>query len=821
MKIAVGNSQTSSNISSSGHSFGIMANGKAFKILSSSLYNFKPLAVVREISCNARDAHVLTNNLTEPFIVKLPSFDNLHFTVRDFGPGLSDADILGLYTTYFQSSKTEDNESIGGLGLGSKSPLSYSSSFQVSSYFGGMKRTYLAFQSDGGEPDIYCMTAVESDERSGIEVIVPVAAADINKFRRSAANVYRFFATKPIVYLNNEVMDNDTFYEFTLENILHREVEYEPGMVARFYEKKPLSEITDSPVWAKMGDVIYPISIKHIFEDGVGDEIDISRFFDSGRFGKVVIDCKIGELDINAGREGLSYDRSTIARLKAITSMIFSKMIREVNDEIKTASHMSVALTKCHEYVKFFGDRALSGMFTWNNSPVTLTNWAALNTLATRPSNWKSLTDYITDITGTNEVRYSTLISRGGQTSIKTITPATLSRVHIDYKKPVVWIIVDETVSGSRGALRDRIRAKFGRDVVYTHEIMILKAVELQTGIKTPQSPSMKVNTKSVNLHKASIQSKIDANTTFESIIFVSDLPTITSINASARGTTVGRTKEEVYCVNVAANQKAFHVLLASNLNPIELDINPTTKRLYMIGTKSKVRFNGYELSISRSTSSHQYLYSSNSTYSGDLIHRWVHWTVDVKCMPVSIHILTESQYKLVETNPNWVSLESQIVDDALRVASKLNPENNLYLGSPTLYDSDVFSAASNGSASFKQAVDQWTLLREKLNDQRVIVPEFLSVLAINGTTILNNSGHHTSPDAKHPLIERLDEFKRHEHHLTFSEFVSIGSPLLVCITQRAVSHSAGWKEDVARLWDTSQSKIDVNQFITTKLQGQ
>jgi len=56
------------NVTTSGltqqESFQIKATGKAFKILSDGLYSDKPLAVVRELSCNAWDSHVAAGKFT-------------------------------------------------------------------------------------------------------------------------------------------------------------------------------------------------------------------------------------------------------------------------------------------------------------------------------------------------------------------------------------------------------------------------------------------------------------------------------------------------------------------------------------------------------------------------------------------------------------------------------------------------------------------------------------------------------------------------------------------------------------------------------------
>ena len=113
--------------------FKIQASSKAFDILSSNIYQNKVRAVVREISCNAVDAHTAAGN-PDPIKVHLPTTLEPHFSVRDFGIGLSDEDVREIFTTYFCSTKTSSNDFVGALGLGSKSPFCLVDSFTVTSY---------------------------------------------------------------------------------------------------------------------------------------------------------------------------------------------------------------------------------------------------------------------------------------------------------------------------------------------------------------------------------------------------------------------------------------------------------------------------------------------------------------------------------------------------------------------------------------------------------------------------------------------------------------------------------------------------------------
>ena len=133
-------------------SFSIKASGKAFRILSSGLYKDKVLAVVRELSCNAYDAHADCGKADVPFDVHLPNPLESFFSIRDYGKGLSRNAMETIYTTYFESTKTDSNEQIGGLGLGCKSPLAVVDSFSVISRHGGVRSTYTIFFDEKDTP---------------------------------------------------------------------------------------------------------------------------------------------------------------------------------------------------------------------------------------------------------------------------------------------------------------------------------------------------------------------------------------------------------------------------------------------------------------------------------------------------------------------------------------------------------------------------------------------------------------------------------------------------------------------------------------------
>ena len=75
--------------------FTIKTTAKAFDILSSGLYTDPITAIIRELSCNAYDAHVAAGKPDIPFEIHIPTRLEPYFSVKDDGIGLSDEDIQG------------------------------------------------------------------------------------------------------------------------------------------------------------------------------------------------------------------------------------------------------------------------------------------------------------------------------------------------------------------------------------------------------------------------------------------------------------------------------------------------------------------------------------------------------------------------------------------------------------------------------------------------------------------------------------------------------------------------------------------------------
>lgn len=301
-----------SNVGAVGE-FRIRNSAKAFNILSSGLYANKIRAVIRELSCNAVDSHVAAGKADVPFTVHLPSMFEPWFSVRDYGTGLDDEQVTNIYTTYFESTKTNSNAFIGALGLGSKSPFSYTDNFAVTAIKDEVKRIYSAFINDQGVPSIAKMSEEPTTEENGVEIKFSVNdnRYDFSKFIDESRIVYRHFKLRPKIV--------------GVSNFIFSEVEYEtkdiiPGVHAstRGYGSSSV---------AIMGNIAYPIDIPNA-EKTLGN---LTKLLMCG----LIMEFEIGELDFQASREGLSYIPQTInsikAKLEAVNAQLAIHLTNEAN----------------------------------------------------------------------------------------------------------------------------------------------------------------------------------------------------------------------------------------------------------------------------------------------------------------------------------------------------------------------------------------------------------------------------------------------------------------------------------------------------------
>ena len=298
-----------SNVVTTGE-FRIRNSAKAFNILSSGLYANKIRAVIRELGCNAADSHTAAGCSATPFDLHLPTQLEPWFAIRDYGVGLDHEQVTNIYTTYFESTKTDSNDYIGALGLGSKSPFSYTDNFTVTAVKSGVRRIYTAYINDQGIPSIVLMAEETSAEPEGVEVRFAVnSASDYIKFQQEARQVLAFFPQQPVVNIQGF---EPVKYGYVTRDII-------PGV--HHYSNDQRSST------AVMGMIAYPIVVPNP-EQNLGDLAGLLKCGLELNFG-------IGELDFQASREGLSYVAQTIdsirSKLEQLNQSLYTVLKKEAD----------------------------------------------------------------------------------------------------------------------------------------------------------------------------------------------------------------------------------------------------------------------------------------------------------------------------------------------------------------------------------------------------------------------------------------------------------------------------------------------------------
>lgn len=331
--------------------FTIKASTKAFSLLSDNLYSNKVGAVVRELSTNAYNAHVMSDKENELFVITLPNIIEPTFKVRDFGPGLTEQEIYNVYTTFFESNS---NDIVGCLGLGSKAPFSISDNFTINSYQNGIKTIYSAFLSDTHIPSIAKFGDIPTDEENGLEVEVAVTKENFSIFNKEVKNQLKYFKVKPIVNGND-----DFLWE------LSEEYSYS-GTNWKIYKSKEGYSYKRTPnntAKVVQGQILYDINISAMGSTFDNASKEVKELLEC----QLLIDVPIGTL---TSREALSYDDITTQNIINIVEQIVKELPPKIENDIRMVESEYDARLKFNNIIYTF----TPGKYSYNNSLLKLIN---------------------------------------------------------------------------------------------------------------------------------------------------------------------------------------------------------------------------------------------------------------------------------------------------------------------------------------------------------------------------------------------------------------------------------------------------------------
>ena len=342
--------------------FTIKASAKAFLVLSQNLYSNPVGSMIRELSTNAYDAHIMVNKADVPFVITMPNSMDPSFKIRDYGPGLSEEQIMSIYTTFFESTKTNSNDMVGCLGLGSKSPFAVADSFTITSYHQGIKTIYSAFLNDSRIPSIAKFAQMETDQENGLEIEVAIKADNFRTFTKELNNQLKYFKVKPTILGQSGFEwspDEEYLYQGTGWKMVRN------GSGPRVVQ----------------GQIQYPINVRDMGKTYENASAAVQELL--GR--SVLFEVPIGQVNIAPSREALSYDERTSANIVQAATNILKELPIKLREEIQNAKceyearhlyHTLITDLNRGSYHRAALTRAVqdSGQITWNGIDVSSTS---------------------------------------------------------------------------------------------------------------------------------------------------------------------------------------------------------------------------------------------------------------------------------------------------------------------------------------------------------------------------------------------------------------------------------------------------------------
>ncbi len=285
--------------------FSIQDQGMIFDILRNKMYSNPILAICREISCNARDAHREVKKELEPIHIYIPTSGEPFFKVKDFGPGISPDRMSNIFIKYTASTKRNDNIQTGGFGLGAKTPFSYSDTFTIVTNYNGVRYNYACFIDETKIGKLSLLAETPTKEGNGTEIIVPVKEKDFHLFEEYTEFCTRHWDIKPIIKGTN-------------------------------ISWRSPSSIMSGNGWCISSSDHWNRGVKLIV-DGVEYPLDLNtlrsygdlRIIDSAK-GNLLLYFGVGELSLSASREQIYLDPAT--------KLAISNRLNDIYNEIRSTT---------------------------------------------------------------------------------------------------------------------------------------------------------------------------------------------------------------------------------------------------------------------------------------------------------------------------------------------------------------------------------------------------------------------------------------------------------------------------------------------------
>jgi hypothetical protein len=329
------------------HFFSIEDQGMIFDILRSKMYSNPILAICREISSNARDAHREVGRQDIPVHIHLPTGLEPEYKIKDFGPGISPDRMVNIFIKYTASTKRGDNVQTGGFGLGAKTPFAYSDQFTVTTVHDRIKYSYVCSIDETKVGKLSLLDKRPCDEPNSTEITIPIKHQDFGLFRQYTEQSCRHWDVKPIITGGN--------IEWT---VFSKVLEGQGWAIAK---------TTDWQRHAKLviDGIEYPLDL-----DTLRKYAD-TKLIDSAQ-GHFVMYFGVGELSLSANREQIFLDKPTQEKISKRMAEITKEIKQKVIDKIDSFPNLWEAnVFYRRELNQAFNNLGFLGKLTWKGNELS------------------------------------------------------------------------------------------------------------------------------------------------------------------------------------------------------------------------------------------------------------------------------------------------------------------------------------------------------------------------------------------------------------------------------------------------------------------
>jgi len=344
--------------------FGVGNVGLIFEILRNKMYKNPILAIVREISCNARDAHREVGKADVPILINLPNGFNSEFRITDYGPGISPERMENIFINYGSSTKREDNIQTGGFGLGAKTPFSYSDTFNIETVYEGYKYVYVAYIDESRAGKIILASKDPTNEPTGTSIVIPVKRKDFEEFKACVISCCEYWEVPPTIKPDGVILPFqqgkciisgndwemiDCGYNYRSANFIIDGIRYDGNSILE--ANWAYNKLSLAPELVKLG--IKSVGINEILRT------PIDFYF------------KVGELSLSASRDSIHFDAETQKALEAKISDVALNIAKHAKDKIEIAKTYIEAVKLKNSIISNFNFKFLTeylNTITWNGN---------------------------------------------------------------------------------------------------------------------------------------------------------------------------------------------------------------------------------------------------------------------------------------------------------------------------------------------------------------------------------------------------------------------------------------------------------------------